>query len=608
MAVYQCKMCGGDIIAAEGATIGTCKNCGRTSTLPNIYDEQRVAKFNRGNEFRRRGEYDRALTTFEQLIDQDITNAEAHWNAALCRFGIEYVEDPDTHKYIATCHRTTYDSILDDVDYLDAVKYADPVTREMYVREAQYIDGVQKGIIAISRNEEPYDIFICYKESTDGGSRTKDSVYAQDLYNRLVKEGYRVFFARITLEGKLGVQYEPYIFSALNSAKVMLVVCTSTDNVNSPWVMNEWRRFFAMAKKDDSKVLIPCYRDMDPYDLPDELAILQGQDMGKIGFEQDLLRGIAKIVKKDEPKTVTKQEAATATVSSLLKRADMFLSDCNWESARQYYDRVLDINPECAEAYAGHLCSMIQAPSISSMGTSFAWYYKSSLTPYREGPLPPKLIECKDFAKAMKFASQGLKKELEEQSVAANQIVSTWLSDNIHELQDDGEKCLAEINELTTSIASRKDTIQKNELHIEKCETNKKRCQSKSNIISVIIYGAAFIIFLAASIHGVSTNKAVFGRVLVNIIGIIIYFFIAAGVASVLAKLLTSPYDSSVTSMKKEIDEYNNVIKKANQEIGNLSIRLSKAEDNYGKIQSLLLSRKNEMSQCNVDGTGDKNA
>ena len=605
MAVYQCKVCGGNIIATEGATIGTCENCGRTSTLPNISDEQRTALYNRGNHFRIKGEYDRALATFEQLIGQDATDAEAHWNAALCRFGIEYVEDPDTHKYIATCHRTTYDSILDDVDYLDAVKYADPVAREMYVREAQYIDGVQKGIIAISKNEEPYDIFICYKESTDGGSRTKDSVYAQDLYGRLVKEGYRVFFARITLEGKLGVQYEPYIFSALNSAKVMLVVCTSTDNVNSPWVKNEWRRYLAMAKKDDSKVLIPCYRDMNPYDLPDELAILQGQDMGKIGFEQDLLRGIAKIIKKDEPKTVTRQEAATATVSSLLKRADMFLSDCDWDSARQYYDRVLDINPECAEAYAGHLCSMIQAPSISSMGTSFAWYYKSSLTPYREGPLPPKLIECKDFAKAMKFASQGLKKELEEQSVAANQIVSTWLSDNIHELQDDGEKCRAEINELTTRIASRKDTIQKIELQIEECEINKKSCQSKSGIISAILYVIAFILFLAASIHGVSTNKAVFGRGLINVIGVILYFFIAFVAANFLTKLLTSPYNSSVVKTVKEIDEYNKAIEKTNKEIDNFSIQLSKAKDNYSKIQNLLLNRNDEMNQWNMDARGE---
>ena len=39
----------------------------------------------------------------------------------------------------------------------------------------------------------------------------------------------------------------------------------------------------------------PAYRDMDPYDLPDEFSHLQAQDMSKLGFMQDLIRGIKKL-------------------------------------------------------------------------------------------------------------------------------------------------------------------------------------------------------------------------------------------------------------------------------------------------------------------------
>ncbi|OQA80769.1 MAG: hypothetical protein BWY31_03911 [Lentisphaerae bacterium ADurb.Bin242] len=60
-------------------------------------------------------------------------------------------------------------------------------------------------------------------------------------------------------------------------------------------VKNEWSRFLALMKKDKNKLLIPCYRDMAPYDLPEELSMLQSQDMGKIGFIQDLLHGIKKM-------------------------------------------------------------------------------------------------------------------------------------------------------------------------------------------------------------------------------------------------------------------------------------------------------------------------
>lgn len=110
---------------------------------------------------------------------------------------------------------------FDDLDYKKAVSYAGPIAKELYEKEAKQIDEIQKGILAISKLEAPYDIFISYKESDEAGARTKDSVLAQDLYSRLTKEGYRTFFSRISLEDKLGQQYEPYIFSALNTAKVI---------------------------------------------------------------------------------------------------------------------------------------------------------------------------------------------------------------------------------------------------------------------------------------------------------------------------------------------------------------------------------------------------
>ena len=45
--------------------------------------------------------------------------------------------------------------------------------------------------------------FICYKETDKDGRRTQDSVLANDLYHQLTQEGFKVFFARITLEDKL---------------------------------------------------------------------------------------------------------------------------------------------------------------------------------------------------------------------------------------------------------------------------------------------------------------------------------------------------------------------------------------------------------------------
>lgn len=165
MQTINCQACGGTVKFSEGSTVGICEYCGSTVTRSKKEDEQRDALHNRGNFLRMRGEYDRALSVFEQLIALDDTDADAHWNAALCRYGIEYVKDPESGKRIPTCHRANWDSILSDVDYLAAIHFADPMARKVYETDGKYIDEVQKNILAISRTEEPYDIFICYKET-----------------------------------------------------------------------------------------------------------------------------------------------------------------------------------------------------------------------------------------------------------------------------------------------------------------------------------------------------------------------------------------------------------------------------------------------------------
>jgi hypothetical protein len=67
-------------------------------------------------------EFDKALAAYESILDEDNSNAEAHWGVALCRYGIEYVEDPRTHERIPTCHRAQFSSILADADYLAALE------------------------------------------------------------------------------------------------------------------------------------------------------------------------------------------------------------------------------------------------------------------------------------------------------------------------------------------------------------------------------------------------------------------------------------------------------------------------------------------------------
>lgn len=400
MAVIKCKMCGAGVEMAPDQKYGTCEHCNNIVTFPKISDDQRLAAYDRGDHFRRNGDFDKALAVYEQIIRDDPSDAEAHWCCVLCRFGIEYVQNPGDSQWIPTCHRASFDSILEDVDYQAALEYSDGVTRNHYQAEAKRFSEIQKGILAISRQEDPYDIFICYKESDGRGGRTQDSVLAQDIYYQLMDAGYRIFFSRITLEDKAGTEYEPYIFAALHSAKVMLVVGTRQEYFNAVWVRNEWGRFLAMMRKDKEKLLIPCYRDMDPYDLPEALSILQAYDMSKIGFVQDLLRGLKKILYKEEEKS--QQEASretvviqgnSANVQALLKRGYIELEDENWEKADEFFEQVLNNDPENAEAYLGKFYTKNQRNSLENVLHQHVDWSEQMMTDMELLPAASKLSE-----------------------------------------------------------------------------------------------------------------------------------------------------------------------------------------------------------------------
>jgi len=380
MAIIKCKMCGGDIEISADKTFGTCEYCGSTMTLPKMDDDQRLSLFNRGTHLRRNGEFDKAAAIYERLIGENDADAEAHWNLLLCRYGIEYVQDPASGERIPTCHRASFDSILNDVDYQAALKYSDGVARSLYEKEAQRIASLQKDILAISQKETPFDVFICYKESDENGKRTKDSALAQDIYYQLTDVGYKVFFARITLEDKLGQEYEPYIFAALHSAKVMVVVGTKPEYLNAVWVKNEWSRYLALMRTDRSRLLIPCYRDMDPYDMPEELSMLQSQDMGKIGFIQDLIRGVKKVVDAAKPQetaaetvkeTVVVHNEGGSNVQALLKRGNMALEDGEWTKADEFFEQVLNQDAECGAAYLGKFLASEQCRSAKAYADAF---------------------------------------------------------------------------------------------------------------------------------------------------------------------------------------------------------------------------------------------
>ena len=370
MAIIKCKMCGGDLNLVEGASTAECEFCGSIQTIPKVDDEKKLTLFARANRLRAACEFDKAAGIYEAIVADFPEEAEAYWGLVLCKYGIEYVDDPGTAKKIPTCHRSSFESVMEDSDFEQALENADSTARRVYRDEAKQIEDIRKGIIAVSANEEPYDIFICYKETAENGDRTLDSVLAQDVYDALTDKGYRVFFSRITLEDKLGMEYEPYIFAALNSAKIMLAFGTDYEYFNAVWVKNEWSRYLKLMAKDKTKHLIPCFKGIDAYDMPKEFARLQAQDLGKVGATQDLLRGIAKSLAPQVSTVVVAQNPTTNT-SAMVMRGQFALDDGDWVKADEYFERALDENPQDAKAYVGKVLVGLRLSAVEQINDHF---------------------------------------------------------------------------------------------------------------------------------------------------------------------------------------------------------------------------------------------
>ena len=370
MAVLKCKMCGGELTIDTGSTICECEYCGSKQTIPGTDDEKRLKLYERANRLRFECEFDKAAGVYEAIVADYQDEAEAYWGLVLCKYGIEYVDDPGTHKKIPTCHRSSFESVMDDANFELVMENSDTLARGLYREEAKRIEEIRKCILEVSSTEEPYDIFICYKETAEDGQRTIDSVIAQNVYEELTERGYRVFFSRITLEDKLGQEYEPYIFAALNSAKVMLAFGTSYDYYNAVWVKNEWSRFLQLIASGQKKTIIPCYKDLDAYDMPKEFKHLQAQDMGKVGAVQDLVRGIDKIFGRERNRSVDDVKigvSSGANAEQLIKRGYIALEDGEWEKADIFFEEALNLDAENAEAYLGKWFSRIHRTGLDGL-------------------------------------------------------------------------------------------------------------------------------------------------------------------------------------------------------------------------------------------------
>ena len=282
-----CNNCGGEYEYRNGRWV--CRACGafkpeeisneEVTLLYTAYQNLRLAKFSESEQ------------EFDDIIEKYPQNPNGYWGRLMARYGIKYERDFDG-RMIPTCYAASIESLLSASDYKKALQYADKDTRAYYREQAEYMERVRKEWIEKASHEKPYDIFICYKDSdlANGIDRTQDSIAAQDLYIHLTNKGYRVFYSHESLRDKVGEKYEPYIFNALSTAKVMLVYGSKPEYITSTWLKNEWTRYekrIRSGEKDPNSLLVAC-EGFSPGELPTELSSRQCFNASAKSFYGDL--------------------------------------------------------------------------------------------------------------------------------------------------------------------------------------------------------------------------------------------------------------------------------------------------------------------------------
>jgi hypothetical protein len=376
-----CKTCGGPVNRVGNYYI--CEYCRNKWEIDSGNDIHAVERANAWAALRD-GDFEKASQLFEEIILKDGNSHEGYWGRALALGGIVYVTDLNENKKVPTCNNITEDSFIKHKDVQKAISIAPADIAAGYQEQAEYIEKVRLEWLQKASKEPAYDVFISFKDSDreNGIERTQDSIDAQDLYNALVAEGYKVFFSRISLRDKISEQYEPYIYNAIKTAKVMIVFGEKAEYFSSVWIKNEWSRFKTRIEKGEKhkNSLVVVYKNMNPGDLPVVLKSRQCLNASDMTFLSDLTRHIKRVVEESKRNVHLEKieiaggqiakKASTLAVNSVQTREvgagaiaetsisekqsisliQTYLGERQWQEVSSLVDDVLFNNPSCAEA------------------------------------------------------------------------------------------------------------------------------------------------------------------------------------------------------------------------------------------------------------------
>lgn len=211
---------------------------------------------------------------YQKIIDEcddDKVKVMCYFGRLLCYFGVKYIKDFNGNTIL------TISKFLPEDENIKKTTYYKMIEKSSYFENYKdKLEDLQKEIQRI--NEELnqnniYDVFLCTKislktkNSPDAEGRTEDSQIASKLYNELKNKGLNVFYSDEVLAG---IDYDAQIYTALMRSRLILVISSKKEYLESTWVQSEWRRWInfinvGLKEKNSLYLYIPSGKQ---YELP----------------------------------------------------------------------------------------------------------------------------------------------------------------------------------------------------------------------------------------------------------------------------------------------------------------------------------------------------
>jgi len=136
---------------------------------------------------------------------------------------------------------------------------------------------------------EKTEVYLAYIENDENGRRTKDSIIAQELYNKLQNANIDVFYERLSCDNVVGEALFNIKNYALSAANIVVLIGTTETH------FQELIETLPLS----NKIILPVYTEIAETNLPKELKELQALNYNSIAAASDLIRVIYKELHRD---------------------------------------------------------------------------------------------------------------------------------------------------------------------------------------------------------------------------------------------------------------------------------------------------------------------